>query len=186
MKVDPVATRYADALFETAKAEGALHETLEQLQFLGGLMRQSEGLRQLFWNPDVDPEQKVAVVDRLFNGAWAAHVRAFVHLVVSRGRAPSLPAMVDAFQAAVDVAQGRLRVTVRCARPLPEPLRARLVSTLQRHEHKSIELREALDPALVGGVQISFDHWVVDGSVQRQLEELRQRLTSVRVHSSNI
>lgn len=182
MKVDPVAMRYANAFFETSKAEGVLLETLEQLKFIGDLLQQSEGLRRLFGNPGVDPEEKVAVVDRLFKGTWSSRVRAFVHLVVSRGRASSLPAMADAFHAAVDASLGRLRVVVRCARPLPEPLRARVVSAVQRREAKQVELRVELDPALLGGMQLSFDHRVVDGSVQRQLEELRQRLTSVRAH----
>ena len=181
MRDDPVATRYASALFETAKAEGVLVETLEQLQFLGTLLRQSEDLRRLFLNPDVDPEEKVALLDRLFKGTWSSRVRAFVRLVVSMGRAQSLSAMVEAFQAAVDDSLGRLRVVVRCARPLPEPLRARLTSTVQRRERKQVELRVELDPTLLGGMQLSFDHRVIDGSVQRQLKELRQRLSSVRV-----
>jgi F0F1-type ATP synthase delta subunit len=33
----------------------------------------------------------------------------------------------------------------------------------------------------LGGVQVHLDHRVIDGSVQRQLAELREQLTSVRV-----
>lgn len=180
--IDPIAARYAEALFQAAKREGQLLETLEQLSLLGRLLREHEGFQRLLGNPDIDPADKVAVVERLFKGAWASHVRAFIHLVASMGRSSSLPSMVEAFEALVDAEQGRLRVVVRCARPLPEPLRARLGSAMQRRERKQIDLHVELDPDLLGGVRIFLDHRVVDGSVQRQLEELRQRLTSVRVH----
>jgi F-type H+-transporting ATPase subunit delta len=180
--IDPIAARYAEALFHAAKREGQLLETLEQLSLLGRLLREHDGFQHLLMNPDIDPEDKVAVVDRLLKGTWASHVRAFVHLVATMGRSASLPAMADAFEALVDAEQNRLRVIVRCARPLPEPLRARLEAALQRRERKQITLDVELDPSLLGGVHIALDHRVVDGSVQRQLEELRQRLSSVRVH----
>jgi len=180
--IDPIATRYAQALFQAAKREGQLLETLEQLKVLGTLLREHEAFQHLLGNPDIDPEDKVAVVGRLFKGTESSHGRAFVHLVAAMERSSSLPAIVEAFEAAVDAEYGRLRVVVRCARPLPESLRARLETAMQRRERKQIELHVELDPALLGGVRIALDHRVVDGSVQRQLEELRQRLTSVRVH----
>lgn len=180
--IDPIAARYAQALFQAATREGQLVETLEQLRLLGRLLREQEGFQHLLVNPDIDPQDKVAVVDRLFQGTGSSHVRAFIRLVTAMERAASLPAMAEAFEALVDAQQGRVRVVVRCKYPLPEPLRARLEATLQRRERKQVTLQVELDPALLGGVRIAVEHRVVDGSVQRQLEELRRRLTSVRVH----
>jgi len=58
----------------------------------------------------------------------------------------------------------------------------RLRAALERREHRQVELREELDPELLGGLQVRLDHRVIDGSVRRQLADLRERLGAVRVH----
>ena len=180
--MDPIATRYAQALFESAQAEGRMDETLEQLTVLGGLIRREPQLRQLLWNPDVDAEDKVGVLDRTLQQSWSELVRAFVRMVTSMGRAEFLPQMAEAFEALVDEAQGRMRVLVRSARPLSAPVLERLRARLSRQEGHTIELSTESAPELLGGVQIRLDHRVIDGSVQRQLVDLRQRLKSVKVN----
>jgi F-type H+-transporting ATPase subunit delta len=182
MSYDPVAARYAQALFEAAKAEGQVDGTLEQIAFLGKLLRDSPDLRQLLLNPHVDPDDKVGVFDRLLSGSWPGLVRAFVRMVVSLRRAEALQNIVEAFGALVDEDRGLLRALVRSAHPLPEAVIERLRSRLEQRERKQIDLRAELAPELLGGLQIRLDHRVIDGSVRRALDELRQRLSAVRVH----
>ena len=181
MAHDPVAARYAEALFNAAKADGTAPAVLEQLLFIGTLLRDSSDLTQLMRNPDVDPEDKVGLLDRVLQGRWAGAGKAFIAMVVSMGRAELLPEIVDAFQEAVDADEGRLRVLVRSVHPLPGTVIARLRASLERRERKSIELTTELAPELLGGVQIHLGHRVIDGSVRRQLTELRERLAAVRV-----
>jgi len=180
--LDLIASRYAQALFEAAKAERAVEQTLEELTLVGRLFHDHPDLRQLLRNPDVEPEDKVAVLGRALKGAWSGLVQAFLRMALAMGRAEHLPQMVDAFQAAVDADQGRLRAVVRSARPLSAPLLKRLKAALERRERLTIELSTEVDPELLGGVAIRLDHRVIDGSVRRQLVDLRERLHAVRVH----
>jgi F-type H+-transporting ATPase subunit delta len=108
-------------------------------------------------------------------------VRAFIEMVVAMGRVESLPAIVEAFQGLVDEAQQRLRVVVRAAHPLPGALLQRLRATLESREAKTIELTTEVTPALLGGLQVQLGHRLIDGSVQRQVDELRQQLKSIRL-----
>ena len=182
MPDDPIATRYAQALFDAAKAEGQLDEALEQLSFIGRLLHEQAALRQFLHNPDVDPDDKVGLFDRLLKGSWSALVRSFVHMVVSMGRSEFLAQIVQAFAAAVDRERGELRVIVRSAHPLPEAVLGRLRARLEHREHKHIHLKTELAPELLGGLQVMLDHRVIDGSVRRHLDELRQQLKTVRVY----
>ncbi len=179
---DPIAERYAQAAFESAKADGRVEEALEELLLIGWLLQDQPGLSAFLLNPGVDPDEKVAALDRALQGAWSWLVRALVHLVVSLGRAEFLAEIVEAFQAKADQDAGLLRVLVRSTRPLPEPVLNRLRGALERRERKRIDLRAEIDPVLIGGLQVRLDHRVIDGSVERQLVDLRQRLKSVRVH----
>ena len=179
---DAVATRYAEALFELAKPEQRIEEISEQLAGIRQLIEAEAGLRELLLNPDVEPEQKLGVLTRLLGAGWSDLLEAFVRMLLSLGRGEYLGQIAQAFQALVDVDQGRLRVTVRSARPVPEPTLAKLREGLERREHKHIELDTELVPELLGGIQLVLGHRVIDSSVRRQLTELRQRLRSVRVY----
>jgi F-type H+-transporting ATPase subunit delta len=181
MAYDPLAMRYATTLFEAAKTAGCVDEVGEPLTVLGGLLREYPEFQELLFNPDVDPDQKVGVMERVLQGRWPDLLRAFLQMVVAMGRGPWLPQIVDAFQAAVDIEHGRLHVTVRSARPLPEAIRDRLCARLAAREGKQIVLHTEVAPELLGGVQIRFAHHLLDGSVSRQLLELKARLKAVRV-----
>jgi F-type H+-transporting ATPase subunit delta len=179
--MDPIATRYAGALFEAASREQAIEETQEHVSQVGQLVREHAVLQQLLRNPDAEPADKVGALDRTFQQSWSGLVRAFIEMVAALGRAELLPEIADAFAARVDETQGRMRVLVRSARALPDGVLERLRSRLERQEGKTVELRTELAPELLGGLQVYLDHRVIDGSVRRQLQELRQRLTSIRV-----
>ena len=181
MAHDAVAARYAEALFASAKAQRQLDETLDQLVFLGRLLRDQPDLREFLFNPGVDVDDKIGVLERALKGGWSELVRAFVRMVLAMGRAESLPGIAEALQEAVDQAQGRLRVVVRSARALPEDTLTRLRERLERRERKTVQLEAEVDAALLGGLQVQLDHRLIDGSVRRQLEELKERLTSVRL-----
>jgi F-type H+-transporting ATPase subunit delta len=182
MAHDPIAGRYAEALFDSAKAEDRVDETLRELTLVGELITGHPDLRRFLFNPDVDPPQKVDVFDRALKGGWSELARAFLLMVVSWGRSEHLPAIVEAFRAAVDAEQGRLRVRLRSAHPLPESVLARVRARIERLERKQVELEAEVDAELLGGLEIYLDHRVIDGSVRRQLDELRQQLSAVRVH----
>ena len=182
MAPDPIATRYAQALFDATKAEGHVSHTAEQLALIGRLLRDHADLRQFLLNPDVDPEAKVGLFERVLRGSWSDLVRAFVLMVISLGRTESLTEIVRAFQELVDADAGRIRVLVRSAHPLPETVLNRLRSRLAHREQKQVELTTEVVPQLLGGMQLFLGHRVIDGSVKRQVSELRERLMAVKVY----
>ncbi len=182
MADDPVASRYAQAAFETAKAEGTVDAVLEELAFLGGIFHDQPEFRQFLWNPDVDPDQKLVLLDRLYRGNWSSLVKGLVQMAIGFGRVEYLPDIIQAFRAAVDKDRGQLRVTVRSVHPLTEDVLKRLKTDLERREHKTVELHARIAPELIGGIQILLDNRVIDGSVKGQIAELRRQLRSVRVN----
>lgn len=182
MAGDPIATRYAQTLFEAAKGEDAVDPALQELLLIGRLLQDEPDLRQFLLNPDVDPPEKVGLLDRVLRGAWSDLVRAFVLMVVSSGRAESLADIIVAFHEYVDADAGRVRVLVRSAHPLSDVVLGRLRTRLAHQVRKHIELTQEIAPELLGGLQLFLGHQVIDGSIQRQLTELRERLSTVRVY----
>jgi len=182
MSVDPIAERYADALFESAKAEAQVESVQRALATLGRLLNEQPMLGELLSNPGIAPHQKLDVLSHAFVEGEPGLVRAFVHMVIARDRVDWLPGMIQAFADAMDEDHGRIRVVVRSTHPLPQQSLQRLRKGLEQRERKHVELASEVEPALLGGLQVQLGHRVIDASVRRHLEELRRQLKSVRVH----
>lgn len=182
MSYDLVATRYAQAVFDTAKEAGEINETLEQLRVLHQVLGANADLRQLMRNPGVDPDEKIALLDRAFKGKWSSLVKSCVHVMIALGRVEYLEQMIEAYADKVDIAQGRLRVRVRSARPLNEAVLKRVRSVLSRRENKEIVLSTEIDETLLGGLQLLMGNRIIDNSVRSHIDRLRQQLQTVRVH----
>ena len=93
----------------------------------------------------------------------------FVQILLDRGRADELGAITDAFAARVAAAEGRLRVRIRTAIPLPADLRERLVAQLSERVGRAIDVDTVVDEEIMGGVVIETDGSVVDASVRTRL-----------------
>jgi len=182
MPVDSVARRYAESLFEPALAGGRLDELAQGLAGLAQLIAAHEKLRELLVNPGVEVAEKLQVLRRLPGQVWPADLEAFLRMVLSMGRAAHLLDIAQAFAELVDEARGIVRARVCSARSLEAPLKRRLKQILEHREHKQVELIETTAPELLGGVQVVLGSRMLDGSLRTQLERLRQRLKTVRVH----
>jgi F-type H+-transporting ATPase subunit delta len=179
----PVASRYAAAFFDSAKERGALDQAAEEFEKLEQLVVEHEPLRRLLFNPDVEIDEKVGILDRLLQGAWSQDTQAFVRVLLSFGRVEHLAEMAEAFRGLVDRQRGILQVCVRTARgALPEPLKATLTARLEQMEQRRIRLVEERVPELIGGIQVIMDNRILDGAVSTELSDLRRLLKSVRVH----
>ena len=101
----------------------------------------------------------------------------FLALVAARNRADHLAAIARAFRALDDEAKGRVRVKLRTAIALTDTerdtLRARLSRMLQA---KELVIEESVDTALLGGFVAEIGSRILDGSLDTQLDRLREQL----------
>ena len=52
---------------------------------------------------------------------------------------------------------------------------------LENKLHKKLHLYSDLDSDLLGGVRVTVDNIVLDGSVKKRLQDMKEKLLSVRV-----
>lgn len=69
--------------------------------------------------------------------------------------------------------KGPTKVTVTSAVPLTADENATLLQRLQAKHGEDIEVTYAVDPSIIGGVILQVGDHVIDSSIARKLEELR-------------
>jgi F-type H+-transporting ATPase subunit delta len=173
--MDPVARRYALALYQEAEARGVVDRTDDDVRALGETLDGSRELVALFESPVVAREKKEAVVRRLFEGRLGDLTLRFLGLLFEKEREDLLPAVVRAYGALRDARLGLVEALVRTARPLGYDETQQLERALAQRTGKQVRLRMEVDPALIGGLVVRIGDQVYDRSVRHQLKTLRSQ-----------
>src|SRR6266536_2969128 len=154
------ARRYAKALFAAAREAGPAAAAGAELEAFQQALAAHPEARDVLSRPWIK----------------AADRRAFAALVGERGRMDHLPEIVAAYRGLVDEDLGQARARVRTAVALlPEDTR-RLASRLEQILGKRIFLEEHVDHTLLGGFIAQVGSLILDGSLDGQLERMRERL----------
>jgi len=171
-----VVRRYAQALFEAAGRAGQVDQVEEELRQIDQILRSSPQLMRAFQAPTIGGPRKVQLVRDIFSGRASELTVRFLCLAVRRRREGVLPRAYQEFHRLANEARGVIPVQVTAAVPLTGDEERSLAAALGRRTGKSVELRLAVDPEILGGLVVRMGDTVMDGSVRTRLRLLRQRL----------
>jgi F-type H+-transporting ATPase subunit delta len=99
-------------------------------------------------------------------------------LIVNQGRVAELPAIATAVAQSAAASRDKALGEVRSAVPLDEDTIARLETSLSRATGKSVEVKVIVDPSVIGGIVARVGDTVIDGSLARRVETVRQNVSS--------
>jgi F-type H+-transporting ATPase subunit delta len=182
MTRDPVARRYARALFSAAAARDLLEVIAADLPAVVGFLGRSAGAQRLLLTSPFGTAERQALVRRLFAGQAHPLVLELLTLLIEKHRFALLADVADEFRALYEADRGIVRVAVTTAVPLPEDLAARLSAALAAHTGRRVTLEPHVDPQLLGGMRVRIGDRVIERSVRRNLETMRERLRETAVY----
>jgi F-type H+-transporting ATPase subunit delta len=171
-----VVSRYARALFEAARAQGAVEQVGSDLQGVAAVLQETPDLLEVLRAPVIPVEGKVHLVGSAFGHRVTELTLRFLQMVVQKRREVVLSEVPAEFQRLSYAMLNILPVEVSTAVPLSPEERTSLAAALDRRTGKRIQLVERTDPQLMGGMVLRLGDTIIDGSVQGQLQRLRQRL----------
>jgi F-type H+-transporting ATPase subunit delta len=173
-----LARRYARALLEAAAAqgEGAVLALRDELRALAPALEGHPELRAALLHPGVTSEQKGRLLAALVaSGGSSALLGRLLEMLAARDRIALLPDLVEAYAEIANAARGVVSAEVASAVPLPDDQRRALAGAL-RGGGADVELRERVEPELLGGLLVRTGGRTYDGSVRTRLAALKRRL----------
>ena len=174
MAVAIVAARYAKSLLDLAQEKGLTETIHKDMQFFRNTVDSSRPLLLMMKNPIVRAEKKNAIVKAVFEGRVDAMTMAFFQIIARKNREPILDAIADEFINQYNRLNGIERATVVTTVPLTAALREKFKTmVMQTTGGKTVELKEEIDPKIVGGYILRLGDRQVDESLRSQLNDLR-------------
>ncbi|MBP6575162.1 MAG: ATP synthase F1 subunit delta [Flavobacteriales bacterium] len=178
MNIAPVAYRYARSLMELAQERGVLAGVEEDMRLVARTCEANRELVVLLNSPVVKADKKDKILSAVFAGKIGAITTSFMSILVRKGRERLLPHVAAAFSILYKISKNIVVAQVTSAVPLDAATREKVMAlAAKQHPGKSIELVELVDPALIGGLSIRIGDELYDGSVSRQLSDMRREFS---------
>ncbi len=169
------ARRYAEAAFQVALAEGRLDGWQSDLATAVALLGRPD-VEPIVHSPAIPLTERVGVVRELLEPRIARGPLRLVTLVVERGKVHALPRISEEYTRLLNAHNGVVTATVTSAVPLTPDETAAIRSRVEAMAGSRIDLREEIDPALIGGLTIQVRDRLLDASIRGRLERLRDQL----------
>jgi F-type H+-transporting ATPase subunit delta len=173
--------RYAKALFGFATRHQVLDRVMEDLQSVAQLMELEPRFKAFLLSPSVATEPVTELLGSVLGQHISAVTSNFLQLLHRKGRFDHFGEITACFIEEVEASRGILKAVVTTAAALEPAFEVKLRATLERLTGKTIRLESKLDPEVLGGVVVVLGDRLIDGSVRREIERLREELSTVTV-----
>jgi F-type H+-transporting ATPase subunit delta len=165
-------------LMAAAVEENTLERTGADLELIGRVLGESRDFRLLVVSPVISTARKSEVFSAVFGGRVGHSTLAYLLLLIKKNREEILPAMIEEFRILLNRRLGIQEVDVTAAVELSKAEQEAITARLQAHTGKKVCLKVRIDPGIRGGLVVRVGDTVLDASVSRQLELLRERLAA--------
>jgi len=172
------ASVYAEGFLQYAKESIGFDRAMEELAAVRGVFRNNPDLMDLLRNPVIKNSEKTGVIDTVFSSRISEETRNFLKLLLDKGR-------LDIFFNIAEYARikyshpDEIAGVVDTSYILDVGQVERIKEVLEKRFGKKLHLYFNLAPDLLGGIRATVGNIVIDASVKRRLEDLKEKLEAV-------
>ena len=173
--MNELTSRYALALFSLKRESNTLLETQQVVKELRRIIKEDNEFISLLDSHLVNKEERLAMVDKVF-ASIDEEIKNFIKIIVDNNRALYLLEILDDFNSLVNEYRGVKEGYVYSAMPLSDKEVEKISASIGEIEKMSIELKNKVDPTLIGGIKVVINDHVYDGSVRHHIEDMKATL----------
>jgi F-type H+-transporting ATPase subunit delta len=181
--VEHVADVYAQALLSAAEKAGQTAAAVAEFDaMMSEVLDANPRFQAVISSAIISPEETSGILNRVLGGRVSPLFMHFLQVVSRHGRLGCLRAIHLQTHILYDILQNRVRVQVITAEPLAPELEAKIRIDLRAKLGGEPIMETLVDPRLIGGVVLKMGDTVYDGSIENQLNTLRQEMMDWSAH----
>jgi len=170
-----LSSRYAAALFELSLERGLLNEYVEQAMMLRDLLS-GEQCQQIITHPRINAKQKRSFFSTAFSGHVNDDFLGFLNLAVDKNREMFIVPVLTEFISLGNEHNRKATAYVVTAVPLKDKQASALVALLSKKLEKQVEIKQKVNPDIIGGLYVQVDGFYIDRTVKARLRDLKNDL----------
>lgn len=170
-----ITSRYSNALFSLKKDENQLIDSQVEIKELIKVLRENPDFLTLLDSSYKEFEEKEEIINQVFKSV-DEEIVSLIKIIVRNHRAMYLIEIFEEFNSLVNEYRGVLEGLVYSTVPLSESELDKLNQKISEVEARETELRNIIDPSLIGGVKVVINDHIYDGSIKHHIENMKLSL----------
>ncbi|MCX5710397.1 MAG: ATP synthase F1 subunit delta [Candidatus Omnitrophica bacterium] len=180
MKNRIIVKRYAEAYIAYAKETSGLGKAIEDFKQIKDILRDNPEFLKFLQAPEITVHQKNDFIDLVLANSFSKEFAQFLKLLLEKSRIELLGAIAEYVRVTYSFGN-EVEAVFKTSFPLDLPIIEKIKKRLEEKLKKKLKFYIELDGTLLGGVQVTIGNTVIDGSIRRRLDDLRDKLETVRV-----
>ncbi|MCX7877670.1 MAG: ATP synthase F1 subunit delta [Ignavibacteria bacterium] len=177
MSFRKTARRYTLALYESALEKKQTEEVRKDFSDILALIKSSNDFRTFLISPVITPERKTEIIKLIFGGKVQELTENFLRMLCLKNRINILPEISEDFLDLVNEKKGIAKAVVKTAVEISDSQKKSIEDILRKFSHREISAEYKTEPEIIGGFIAQIGDRIIDASIKRQLELLKQKLT---------
>lgn len=170
-----IASRYAEALFSIKRDQNQLLDTQSEIKELIKVLKQNPDFVIVLNSSYKEFKEKEEIIDKVFKGVDEDIIN-LIKIVVKNHRAMYLFDVFERVNSLINDERGVLEGLVYSAEPLSEDQLLKLNQAISSVEKRPTDLKNLVDPSLIGGVKVVINDHIYDGSIKHHIENMKLTL----------
>jgi len=174
-----VSKTYAGALFEVALEQKNIDQILAEYTFVVEAMALNPDFQLVLMSPKVTSGEKNMILDSTFKDQIGETTLNFLKVLNDKKRNHDVIDIFHAFKGFVDDHKGNVLAKVESVIPMDEAAKKSLEEKLNQVTGKTVTVNNVINPEIMGGLIVHIGDKIIDGSVKRKLEHMKQDLAQI-------
>lgn len=181
-----LADKYALAIFEIATERSSVQGMYDQLLAVQTILKGNSELAAFVNNPLVPKVAKKEVAQKVLVDVAEPMLMNFVMLLLEKDRMSLFDVICKSYKNLLNEKENIVEVKVTTARELSPEQEAEVTAKIVKLLNKNVVLNKRLDEKIIGGIVIQVGDKLIDGSVVRQLQNIKRSLESIDVREIGV
>ncbi len=171
-----LATRYAKSILDLAVEKGELEKVYADMQWLQAVSKQSREFVNVLKSPIIKSDTKVKIVEAVTTGKVGEMTKAFIRLMIRKGRESFLPEVAGAFIEQYKKRNDIYTIQLTTATEVTEVMKDAIVKKIRATTAmQKIELETKVDSDIIGGFVLQAGDLLVDASIAYDLKAVARQ-----------
>jgi F-type H+-transporting ATPase subunit delta len=175
MNDSKISVRYSRAIFQLALEKKILDKVYQDMIFISEICKFAE-TKGFLGSPIIVPSKKEAIFHKMLGGNVEEITLSLIDLIVKNGRESFIPAIARVFIHETKKFKGITESVLTTAVKVDDKVKKQITDLISEGFKTKVELKETIDPEIIGGFILQIDDNYIDASIRNKLHKIKKEL----------
>ena len=173
--MERIPSRYGQALYSLALEQDKVLSWQEEIKELKTVFEENSDFIMVLGSSFLSLKERQEILEKTLVGV-DKNIVALILVIMENNRTNSLLEVFDAFNSYCNEYRGISEGFIYSTLKLDKKIISQIEEKISKVEKRQVELKNVIDPTLIGGVKIVIHDRIYDGSIKHHIEMMKKDL----------